>query len=131
MAISLLLKRSMVALLLALVLSACHRQPVRHFSSDVSLLLPGSTTKQEVLASWGAPEQRQLASPQGETWIYYQVNKSFLRKAPLLGGKMGREQYEVAIITFQGEVVRSCTYRSFNEQEFERAGISRSEPTGH
>jgi hypothetical protein len=122
MAIPLLLKRSMLILLLALVLPACHRQPVRHFSSDVSLLLPGSTTKQEVLSSWGAPEQRQLEE-NGETWIYYQANKSFLRKAPLLGGKMGREQYDVAIITFQGEVVRNCTYRSFDEHEFERTGI--------
>jgi hypothetical protein len=123
MAIPLLLKRLMLVLLLALALAACQRQPVRHFSSDVSLLLPGSTTKEEVLSYWGAPEQRQFDSQKGETWIYYQVNKSFLRKTPLLGGKMGREQYDVALIAFQGEVVRSCTYRSFDEKEFERAGI--------
>jgi hypothetical protein len=126
----LLLKRLMLLMLLLLVLPACQRQPVRHFSADVSLLVPGRTTKQEVLSSWGAPEQRQL-DEKGDTWIYYQANKSFLRRTPLLGGKMGREEYDVAIITFRGEVVRSCTYRSFDEHDFERTGISSSETLEH
>jgi outer membrane protein assembly factor BamE (lipoprotein component of BamABCDE complex) len=131
MTISSLLKLLLTALLLSMVLSACQRQPIRHYSSDVSLLLPGSTTKQEVLAYLGTPEEQRVDPREGEMWIYYQVNKSLLRKTPLLGKRMGREQYEVVIVTFQGEVVRTNTYRSLDRQEFEQAGILQGESPGN
>lgn len=119
-----LLKSFMVALvMLLLVLSACQRQPVRHYSSDVSLLLPGSTTKQEVLTFFGKPDHQRIEPQEGETWIYYKAVKSLLRKSPVLGERMGREHYEVVIVTFEGEVVRTNQYRLLDEQEFAQAGI--------
>jgi hypothetical protein len=117
-------------LLLGLLLAGCHRQPVRHLSSDVCLLLPGQTTRQEVLAFLGSPEQRRLDPIEGETWIYYQVKKSFFRKAPYLGGKMGEEHYDVVTVTFQGDLIRTCAYRSFDEEEFNKAGLAGREPSG-
>jgi hypothetical protein len=124
------IKQAMVILVVSLALAGCYRQPVRHLSSDVSLLQPGSTTKQEVLTYLGPPDQRRPDSREGEIWIYHQSKKSFLRKTPLVGRKVGRQQYDVAIITFRGEVVHASTYRSFDEQEFEEAGIGQGESSG-
>ena len=50
-------------------------KPVRHLSSDVCLLIPNMTTKEEVLRLIGQPNQR-LTSQQGqETWYYYNAKK--------------------------------------------------------
>jgi hypothetical protein len=117
-------------LLLALALAGCHRQPIRHLSSDVCLLLPGQTTRQEVLDFFGTPDQRRLDPREGETWVYYQVKKSFLRRTPYLGGKIGEEHYEVVLVTFQDDLVRTCAYRSFDEKEFNQAGLAGDENSG-
>jgi hypothetical protein len=130
MAISPFSRKILMVLLLGLLLAGCHRQPVRHLSSDVCLLLPGQTTRQEVLAYLGSPDQRRLDTRERETWIYYQANKSLLRKAPYLGEKLGDEQYDVVTVTFEGDLVRTCAYRSFDKDEFIQAGLAGGEPSG-
>ena len=113
----------LLVLLLILFLAGCHRQPVRHLSSDACLLLPGNTTKQEVLSYLGTPDQRRMDPQQGEMWVYYEANKSFLRKTPLLGDNLGDEQYDVVVVTFQNDQVRTCVYRSFTEEQFKQADL--------
>lgn len=129
MAICSCVRRATVVALLAFTMAGCYHQPVQHLCSDVCLLLPGKTTQQQVIAYLGTPDQRRLVPGKGETWIYYQVNKSFLRKMPLVGKKMGEEHYDVVTVTFQGNVVRTCAYRSYNEHEFNQAGLATSEPS--
>ena len=90
---------------------------IRHLASDASLVTPEQSSKKDVLSYLGSPDNRQTGA-NGEIWIYYQPNKSLLRKLPYLGNMMGYENYEVVIITFKGELVKSCTYRMFTEQEF-------------
>jgi hypothetical protein len=123
-----LLKRLLLIVLVAL-LPGCYKQSIRHVASDISLLQSGSTTREEVLLYWGEPEQRRFDAENREVWIYYQVKKSFLRRTPIIGGSMGSEQYDLAIITFDGDVVRNCTYRSLTEREMKKFEMGRDEPS--
>lgn len=104
------------------IIFGCAGYPVKHLSSDASLIIPARTTKQEVVNYMGVPDEK-ITRPDGEVWRYYQANKSLLRKTPYIGGAMGYEEYDVVVITFSGEVVASCVYRLFNEQDFTKTGI--------
>ena len=96
--------------------------PVRHLSSDVCLVMPESTTRQEVLSFLGEPDRKIKAAARLETWLYLKVNKSFAKKLPLLGDKLGDQNYETVTITFDGDLVKTCLYRQFDEAEFEKFG---------
>ncbi len=113
--------------LLALVGPGCfYRDSVRHLSSDICLITP-NLTQQEVLATLGAPDQKQKGE-QGEIWVYREVNKSFLRKTPYIGEKLGSENYDVVTITFAGDVVSTCLYRAYNEEELKKNSVVISGP---
>jgi hypothetical protein len=114
--------------LLAIAATGCFsRDPVRHLSSDICLITPNLTQK-EVLATLGSPDQKQKGE-QGEVWTYYEVNKSFLRKTPYIGGKLGSENYDVVTITFAGDTVSTCLYRAYNEEEIKKSGVAISGPS--
>ena len=70
----------------------------------------------------GPPDDQQV-DQYGEMWIYYQVNKSLLRKTPFIGDKLGTEDVDVVTIRFQGDQVTACAYRSLTEDEFKKSGI--------
>ena len=115
--------------LLAVACSGCffHGEPVRHLSSDACLVTPNLTQK-DVLATLGPPDEKQK-NEHGEVWIYTQVNKSFLRKLPYIGDKLGSENYDVVTITFAGDTVATCLYRSYTDSEFKKSGIKISGPS--
>ena len=100
-----------------------YKKPVRHIASEIGLITPNKTTQKELISYMGLPEVKRTLSEKEEEWIYYQENKSFLRRSPLLGNKMGAADYDVAIITLRDEIVTSSQYRSFTEDEFEKLGI--------
>jgi hypothetical protein len=113
--------------LLGFVGSGCfYHDPVRHLSSDICLITP-NLTKKEVLATLGEPDQKQKGD-QGEVWLYREVNKSFLRKTPYIGDKLGSEKYDVVTITFAGDMVSTCLYRAYNEEEIKKSGTAISGP---
>jgi len=113
--------------LFALVGSGCfYRDPVRHLSSDICLITP-NLTQQEVLATLGSPDEKKKGE-QGEIWIYREVKKSFLRKTPYVGEKLGSENYDVVTITFAGDIVSTCLYRAYNEEELKKNGVVISGP---
>jgi len=110
-----------------LALSACASlEPVRHLSSDICLITPNLTQK-EVLASLGQPDQKQKGD-QGEIWIYFETKKDLFRKAPLIGEKIGTENYEVATIHFVGDLVSACFYRAYDKEELKKSGIKINGP---
>jgi hypothetical protein len=114
--------------LLAIAATGCfYRDPVRHLSSDICLVTPNLTQK-EVLATLGPPDQKQKGE-QGEIWLYHEVKKSFLRKTPYVGEKIGSENYDVVTITFAGDIVSTCLYRAYNEEELKKSGIVISGPS--
>lgn len=110
-----------------LALAGCSSRPVRHLSSDVCLIVPNISTKQEVLSYIGPPDQRRTTSEGAEVWHYYQSNKSLLRKTPYVGDKLGQEDFDLVTVTFIGDRVLTCVYRSLSEEEFEKTGIYESE----
>ncbi|MEN8134106.1 MAG: hypothetical protein ABFS18_01040 [Thermodesulfobacteriota bacterium] len=92
--------------------------PVRYLSSDVCLVMPESTTRQEVISFLGEPDRKITKAENQETWLYLKTNKSFAKKLPLLGGKLGEQNYETVTVTFVGDLVKTCLYRQFDENEF-------------
>lgn len=113
---------SALLLITILLLPGCFRhEPVRHLASDVCLMSQG-TTKQEVMTYMGPPSERQ-ADQSGEIWIYYQVNKSLLRKTPFIGNNLGSEDVDIVTVRFAGDKVTTCAYRSMTKEEFKNSGI--------
>lgn len=113
--------------LLGLVGTGCfYRDPVRHLSSDICLITP-NLTQQEVLAYLGPPDEKQKGE-QGEIWVYREVKQSLLRKTPYIGDKLGSENYDVVTIHFVGDIVSTCLYRAYNEEELKKNGITISGP---
>ena len=120
----------LVASALLLSLSGCfYREPVRHLASDICLVTP-NLSQQEVLAILGPPHYQKSSVAEGDTWVYYEVKKSLLRKTPYIGDKLGEEDYEVVTISFVEGQVRTCVYRALSKQEFKELGIPASETLG-
>ncbi len=116
-------KFTLITLLLTIIaLAGCHHDPVRHLASDVCLLSPG-VSQQEVISYLGIPRERRLNEQGDEVWIYYQVNKSFLRKTPFIGDRLGDEDYDLVTVTFLNDTVSTCAYHSYTEEEINKLGL--------
>jgi len=107
-----------------ILLSGCASHEVRHLASDACLVVPGQTDQQQVLGLMGSPDDKVNLKNGAEQWIYYQSQKSLLRKTPYVGGKLGEEKFEVLYVTFEDGKVGECVYRHFGEEEFDKFGIS-------
>ena len=107
---------------LTFALTGCHYKPVSHIASDVCLVSPG-VSPQEVITYLGIPEERRLNEQKNEVWVYYQVNKSFLRKTPFIGDKLGNKDYELVTVTFLNGKVSTCAYHSYTEEEVAKLGL--------
>jgi len=117
------LRRLAAALIISLTLAGCfHHEPVRHFASDACLLLPAKTTREQTVAMLGDPAERRVLPGGDEEWLYYQVNKSLLRRTPYIGDKLGSEKYDVLTVTFSKGLVRACSYRIIDEADFKQKG---------
>ncbi len=108
---------------MALLFSGCASHEVRHLASDASLISPGQTSQQDILGMLGPPDQKVKLEQGGEKWLYYQVNKSFLRQTPYIGNRLGEENYDLLTITFRDQRVVDSVYRQLNEKEFAKLGI--------
>lgn len=106
--------------LLAVFLAGCAgvSTPVRHLSSDVCLVMPESTTRQEVLSFLGEPDRKIVTGEKSEVWIYQEASKSFLKKIPWLGENLGTQNFETVTVSFEGDLVKTCLYRQFDETEY-------------
>jgi hypothetical protein len=114
-----------VALLLSLLLggAGCAKKKVRHLVSDVCLVSPEKTTKEQVLTYLGQPDEQYEMADGGELWVYYDAKTTTLRKTPYIGDKLGEKKYETVKITFAGDIVQEVIYRSLTEEEFEEGGL--------
>ena len=108
---------------LLLLPTGCSRpKPVQHLAADACLISPKLSSRQDVINYLGEPAESQKKEDGREVWIYYQANKSTLRKTPYVGDKLGSEEYDVLHITFTGDIVETCTYRSMTKKEFQNGG---------
>ncbi len=113
-------RRLFLIVFVGIMLAACSSTTyVRHLASDASLIVPLQTTRKEVLNYLGPPDY-QLKLADGNEWIYFQGNKSLLRKTPYIGYKFGREDYDLLEIFLKNNVVQSRAYRLFNERQFKQ-----------
>lgn len=109
--------------LLALCAGCTSKEYVRHLASDACLITPQQTTKQQLKSYLGPPDKKTALPGGGEEWRYFQQNKSLLRKTPYVGQKLGEEHYDVMVVVFHGEVVDTCQYRMFTDEEFKESHI--------
>lgn len=106
------------------LLSACSNKQVRYLASDVCMISPEKTTKQEVLGILGQPDE-QYAEPTGEeVWVYYDAKESLISETPYLGDKIAEDQFEMVKVTFTGNIVSTTEYRSFSEEEYKQNGLT-------
>ena len=105
-------------------MAGCAKKNVRHLASDVCLVTPEKTTKEQVLTYLGQPDEQYEMAEGGETWIYYDVNKSALHDTPFIGQKIGDKEYEMVKVVFGGDIVQTCVYRLLTEEEFEEGGLA-------
>ncbi len=117
------LSRFLLVLLIVSLLGCFSKNSGRHLCSDVCLLFPEKTTKQEVVRQLGSPEIRRN-DESGEVWIYYQVHNSLLRNIPWAGQYLGKQEYEVVTVRFTGSKVRACIFRAMDSEEFQSFGIT-------
>jgi len=108
-----------VALFLAVAVGGCAKGPVRHLASDVCMVKPGQTTRQEVLELMGEPDSKRMVAASTEQWIYYEEDKSALQAAPLVGGTFDPNGYNMVMITLDGDTVSTCRYSAYNQDEFD------------
>jgi hypothetical protein len=87
------------------------------------MVTPGTTTKEEVVNYLGRPDVEYETAEGGLLWVYYEAKKDLLRDTPYIGGKIGKEVYEVVKVTFNGDIVQTIGYRTMGEEEFKASGI--------
>jgi outer membrane protein assembly factor BamE (lipoprotein component of BamABCDE complex) len=104
-------------------MTGCAKKNVRHLASDVCLVSPEKTTKEQVLTYLGQPDEQYEMADGSETWIYYDVQKTALRNTPYIGDKLGEKKYETVKVTFRGDIVQTSVYRLLTEEEFEEGEL--------
>jgi hypothetical protein len=105
--------------LVALALSGCHNHPVRHLGSDVSLIKPGVTTRQEAISLLGDPDSTRTISATTEEWTYHEEDKSMLQQAPVVGGAFSSKGYKAVVLILNGNIVAAARYGDYNKHEFD------------
>jgi hypothetical protein len=112
-----------LSLLLIAGMAGCARKNVRHLASDVSLVSPGTTKKQEVLNYLGQPDAEYKMDGGDILWVYYEEKTTLLGNTPYLGEKFGKKTYEIVKVVFAGDNVRSIGYRTMREEDFNESGL--------
>ena len=107
----------LVGLSLLLLLGGCYSKPVRHLASDASLIRAGESTRQDVLRYLGEPNGRRTVSPGVEEFVYYEEQRDFFQRTPLVGPFLGTEGNEMLMLTLTGDLVTDSIFRTFKEDE--------------
>ncbi|WP_424661845.1 MULTISPECIES: hypothetical protein [Dissulfurimicrobium] len=95
--------------LLTVFLSSCTGPPKTHLVSDASILKVGQS-QTDVLKLFGPPYASQTNAKGQEEWYYYEVNKHFWQRIPLLGKYLGGEKIEALQIIFESRKVIKVQY---------------------
>jgi outer membrane protein assembly factor BamE (lipoprotein component of BamABCDE complex) len=78
--------------------------------ADASILKTGQS-QADVLKLFGTPHASQTNAQGQEEWYYYEANKHFWQRIPLLGKYMGNERIEALQIIFEsGKIIKVRYY---------------------
>ena len=113
-----------LSLLLISGMVGCARKNVRHLASDVSMVTPGTTVKQEVLSYLGQPDAEYEMTGGDILWVYYEEKSTTFRNTPYIGKNIGEKTYEIVKVTFSGDNVQKIDYRTMREEEFNESGLA-------
>jgi len=105
-------------------MAGCAKKNVRHLASDVCLITPEVSTKEQVLTYLGQPDEQYEMVDGSETWFYHEAKKSLLNNTPYIGDRLGEKKYETVKVTFAGDIVQTCVYRSLSEEEFQEGRVA-------
>ncbi len=101
-----------------LLLGGCSStEPVKHLAAEASMIKPGVTTKQALIATLGEPSGRRTVSPGVEEYVYYADQKGLFSGMPVVGSWVGNKGYEMIIVTLHGDLVTQCQFRTFDESD--------------
>ncbi len=106
--------------LLPLLASGCYNKPVRHLASDASMIAPLKSTRQDVMLYLGEPDGHRNISVEIEEYVYYEDKKGALSRTPIIDLVTDPDGYEMIIVTFSGDLVTSCEFRSFDQNDLEK-----------
>ncbi|AGF78170.1 hypothetical protein UWK_01612 [Desulfocapsa sulfexigens DSM 10523] len=106
-------------LFLILGLTGCSGTPTRHLVSDVSMITSGQSSREDVLALMGVPDSKRMVTPAIEEWVYYEEDRALLQSTPFVGGVFNADGYNMVLITFSGDMVATCNYRGYLDDEFD------------
>ena len=105
-----------VLLAMALLsLSGCSNHPVRHLASDVGMIKPGETTRQEALSLLGDPDSTRQVSASTEEWIYQEEDKSLGQKVPVVGGAFSSKGNKTVVLILKGNIVTAARYGAYEK----------------
>jgi len=106
-------------LFLALSMVGCSGTPTRHLVSDVCMVKAGQSTREEVVLLMGEPDSKRMVNADTEEWAYYEEDRSMFQDTPLVGGAFDADGYNMVVIAFSGDMVTTCNYRGFDDDEFD------------
>ena len=96
-----------------LLLTACTGRPVRNLASDAALIKAGQSSRQDVLAYLGDPDEQLQEEGGREQWIYHEKEKSKLKTTPVVGKFFNPKKEETLTVILQGDAVLSSFYGAF------------------
>ncbi len=106
-------------LFVATIFASCSSGPKRYLASDVCMIKTGQTSRQEVLELMGEPDSKRMVAESTEQWVYYEEDRSSLQGTPMVGGAFDPNGYHMVVITLAGDMVATCKYSAYNEDEFD------------
>jgi len=112
---------TLVVLVMFVLLTGCYNKSIRHLASDASLIKVGSSTRNDVLTYLGEPDGQRLLADGREEWVFLEEKPSDLQRTPVVGGFFSGNGYDKIFIVLQNDIVQSCQFREYNEDEFDWA----------
>ncbi len=103
------------------ILSGCYSTPVRHLASDIALIKPGESTREDVLTYLGEPDEQEIIGQGAEKWVFQEYESSALKDAPLVGKYFGTKDYGIVTVILKDNVVVDCIYGAFDEDAMDWA----------
>ncbi len=103
-------------LCVSFLMGGCADHPVRHLSSDVSMIKVGQSSRKDVQTYLGEPDSKQTVSGGREEWVYQEELRSNLQNLYVIGGFFSANRFSSIVITFDGDRVVDSQYRTSDEK---------------
>jgi len=111
----------LAVVVMLLFLPACYNKSIRHLASDASLIEVGRSTRTDVLTYLGEPDLQRRLDDNREEWVFVEEKVSSMQRAPIVGTYFDGRGYDKVFIILENDIVQSCQFRDFEDDEFDWA----------